>query len=173
MEIATLGDNVIKIRSKNTSFVVDPVKTMAKVSADAILLLNNNMHVDTTRVLDQRIIICGEGEYEVEGVKISGIKVLGGIVYSLFLDSFLLVLGKVSDISRLQDTTLSCEVALLRADSDLKSIVAKLEPKIVVLYGEKKMEGARSLGKEGIAPVQKFTTLKDKVPEEMEVVILG
>lgn len=172
MDIAILGEDVVKIRSKNTSFVVDPVKSMVKVNADAILLLNNNMHVDTTRVLDQRIIISGGGEYEVGGVKISGIKVLGGIVYSLFLDSCLVVLGKVSDISRLQDTTLSCEVALLLADSDLKSIVAKLEPKIVLLYGDKKMEGARSLGKVGIEPVQKFTT-KGKLPEDMEVVVLG
>lgn len=172
MDIANVIDNVIKIRSKNTSFVVDPVKTMAKVSADAILLLNNNMHVDTTRVLDQRIIISGQGEYEVGGVKVSGIKVLGGIVYSLFLESYLVVLGKVSDISRLQDRIPSCEIALLLVDHDLKSIVAKLEPKIVVLYGEKKMEGARSLGKIGIEPVQKFTT-KGKLEEDMQVIVMG
>lgn len=173
MDIANLVDNVIKIRSKNTSFVVDPVKTMVKVNADAILLLNNNIHVDTSRVLDQRIIICGGGEYEVGGIKISGIKIGHGIVYSLFLDSCLVVLGKISDISRLQDTPLSCEVALLLADSDLKSIVAKLEPKIVVLYGDKRLEGARSLGKGGIEPVQKMTLTKGKLEEEMQVVVLG
>jgi len=179
MDIAILGGNALKIRSKHASFVVDPVKTMSKVNADAILLLGN-IDIDTSRVLDKRIIIDGPGEYEVGGVKISGIKIgppgrdAGhGIIYSLFLDSLRIILGKVSDISRIEDTTSSCQIALLLADSDLKSIVAKLEPKIIVLYGEKKMEGAKLLGKADIQPVQKFTTTKDKLSEEIEVVVLG
>lgn len=175
MDVAILGDgdNVVKIRSKNASFVVGPVKTISKVRADAVFLLGNSKNTDSSQVLDQRIVINGPGEYEVGGVKISGIKVGNGIVYSLFLDSVQVVLGKVSDIARLQDNTPSCQIALLEADDDLKSIVSKLEPKIIVLYGDKKMEVAQLLGKVGIQPVQKFTTTRDKLPDEMEIVVLG
>ena len=173
MDVAILGDNAVKIRSKNASFVVDPVKTISKVSADAILLLSNNTDTDTSRVLDQRIIICGLGEYEVGTVKISGIKVVSGILYSLLLDSIQVVLGKVSDISRLYDNTPSCQIAILKVDDYLKSIAAKLEPKIIVLYGDRKIEGAETLGKQGIQPVQKFTMTKDKMLDEMEVIVLG
>jgi len=179
MDVAILGINALKIRSRNASFVVDPVKTISKVGADAILLLNNNTDTDTSRVLDQRIIICGLGEYEVGTVKISGITVSppdrqagNGVVYSLLLDSIQVVLGKVSDISRLYDNTPSCQIAILKVDDDLKSIAAKLEPKIIVLYGDKKIEGAKTLGKQGIQPVQKFTITRDKLPDEMQVVVL-
>lgn len=175
MDVAILGDgnNVVKIRSKNASFVVDPVKTISKVNADAVLLLGNSKNTDSSRVLDKRIVINGPGQYEVGGVKISAIKVGNGIVYSLFLDSVQVVLGKVSDIAGLQDNTPSCQIALLEADDDLKSIVSKLEPKIIVLYGDKKEEGAKSLGKVGMAKVQKFAITKDRLPEEMQVVVLG
>ena len=172
MDIAVLGGNALKIRSKHTSFVVDPVKTVSKVNADAILLLEN-INIDTSRVLDQRIIIDGPGEYEVGGVKISGIKAKNGTVYSLLMDNLQVVLGKVSDISRLQDNAPSCQIAVLEVDDDLKSIVGKLEPKTIILYGDKKMEGAKLLGKGDIQPVQKFTTTKDKLPEDMQVVVLG
>lgn len=173
MDVSIIGENVVKIRSKNASFVVDPVKTIPKVNAYAILSLLNNKNIDASRVLDQRIIINGPGEYEIAGVKISGARAGNGIVYSLLLDNIQVVLGKVSDVSKLLDNTPSCKIAILMADDDLKSIAAKLEPKIIVLYGDKKLEGARALGKEGIVPVQKFTALKDRLPEEMEVVVLN
>lgn len=175
MDVAVLGDgdNVVKIRSKNASFVVDPVKTISKANADAVLLLGNSKNTDSSRVLDQRIIINGPGEYEIERVKISAVKAGDGFVYNLFLDNTTVILGKVSDIAKLQDNIPSCQIALLDADDDLKSIVARLEPKITILYGEKKIEGAKALGKVGIQPVQKVTLTKDKLPQEMEVLVLG
>lgn len=172
MDVAILG-NALKIRSKNASFVVNPVKAISKVNADAIFVLGNNLEIDTSRVLDHRIIINGPGEYEVGGVKISVVLGAEGLAYNLFLDNTTVVLGKVSDISKLQENIPSCQIALLEVDEDLKSIVAKLEPKIVILYGDKKMDGLKLLGKEGIEPVQKFSTTKGKLPEEMEVVVLG
>lgn len=170
MDVAIIGENVIKVRSKHVSFVVDPIKEMPKVNVDAILLLGDNKNVDSSRVLDQRITIGGLGEYEIGGVKIVGIETG---VYSLFLDSQRVVLGKVSYIAKLQDNMPSCDIAILYVDEDIKSIVAKLEPKIVVLYGDRKMEGAKALGKVATEPVQKFTIAKDKLPQEMEVVVLG
>lgn len=173
MDVAILGDSCIKIRSKDASFVVDPVHKIPKVNADAILILDNNLEIDTARVVDQRIIIKGAGEYEVGGVKISVVLGGEGFVYNLFLDNTRVVLGKVSDISKLQENIPSCQIAILKVDEDLKLIPTKLEPKIIVLYGDKKMEGARTLGKVGIEPVQKFTIAKDKLSDEMEVVVLG
>lgn len=173
MDVVILGEHALKIRSKSVSFIVDPVKAISKINADAILRLGNNFNVDTSRVLDYRIIINGPGEYEVSGVKISVVKIEHGFVYSLFLDNTTVVLGKVSDIAKLQDNMPPCQIALLDADEDIKSIVAKLEPKITILYGEKKIEGAKELGQEGITPIQKFVTGKDRLPDETQVVVLG
>lgn len=173
MDVAILGDKTLKIRTKHASFIVDPDQKISKVNADAILFLSVGGNADTSRVLDQRIIVNGPGEYEVGGVKISSFLGGDGLVYSLFLDNTTVVLGKVSDIEKLEENLLSCQILVLNADEDLKSIVAKLEPKIVILYGEKKTDAAKLLGKSEVKMVQKFTTTKDKLPEEMEVVMLG
>ena len=107
------------------------------------------------------------------GVKI--VSVLGrvGFVYSLFIDNTEVVLGKVSDLSILLDNIPSCQIAILQVDDDLKSLVTKLEPKLILLYGDKKLDGARELGKAQVSPVQKYTITKDKLPLEMEVVVLA
>jgi hypothetical protein len=51
--------------------------------------------------------------------------------------------------------------------------VTALEPKITVLYGDKKEESAKKLGAESVNMVPKVTILKDKLPEEMEIAVLG
>lgn len=173
MDFSILHNNSIRIRTKRASFVVDPVKEIAKVNSDAVILLDRKEERDLSRVSDYRVVIEGPGEYEIKSVKISGAKGENGFVYSIFADNVSLVLGKVSMLSRTQDKGLSCQIALLNADDKLEVIAAKLEPRTVVLYGEKKVEGAKELGKENIKPVGKFSIVKDKLPVETEVVVLG
>lgn len=180
MDFSILHDNSIpiksesiKIRTKRASFVIDPVKSISKVNSDAVILLGSKEDVDLSRVLGYRVVIEGQGEYEVGSVKISGIKAGDGFVYNIFEDNLVVVLGKVSALSRVQDKSSSCQIALLNVDKSLEASVAKLEPRIVILYGEKKTEGAKELGKETVNPVQKFSIAKDKLPGEREVVVLG
>lgn len=173
MDFSILHDSSIKIRSKNASVVVDPTQEIAKTNADAVIVLGTNSNINTERVADQRILIDGAGEYEVSGVKIAGFAGKNGSVYSILGDNIEIILGKVSEISGMQDKTFSCQIAILNVDDELKSIVARLEPKIVILYGDKKMDGAIALGKENAEAVSKFSVLKDKLPEEMQVVVLG
>jgi len=173
VDFSILYNNSIRIRTKHASFVIDPFRSIPKVSADAVIVLGNKEDIDLSRVSDYRIVIEGGGEYEVNNVKISGIGVGNSFVYRIFADNFILVLGRISALSRIQDESLSSELALLNVDENLEVIVAKLEPKTVILYGEKKMEGAKELGRDHIKPVQKFSIAKDKLPTEMEVVVLG
>ena len=170
MDFQLLNNNSIRIKSKKASFVVDPVKEIGKTSADGVLSLSKGV-IDVSRVADSRIVISASGEYEVGGVKISGFAVEQGISYSINADNIFVVLGKVSNLKEAQDKTFSCQIALLNADEDPSAVVAKLEPKIVILYGEKKSEGAKALGKD-VSPVNKFSA-KDSFPAEMEVIILG
>ena len=172
MDFSILHNNSIRIRTKRASFVVDPVKSISKTNADAVILLDKEV-VDLSRVEDHRVVLQGEGEYEVKNVKISGIGVGDGFVYSIFADNLALVLGKVSKILEIKDRDMDCQIALLNVDGQLQSIAAKLAPGIVILYGEKKIEGAKELGRESINLVQKFTSTKEKLPGEMEVVVLG
>jgi len=172
VDIYTLDKNSIKIRSKHASFIVDPAKLGTKVSCDAVILLNNN--IDLERVVDYRIIIDGPGEYEVNGVKVLGVKGDRGFVYGIAADGFSVILGTSSEISKIKEDTFFCQIAILNVDDEFnQSIITALEPKIVILYGDNKESAAKILGKENIPPIKKFTVVKDKLPEEMEVVVLG
>jgi hypothetical protein len=172
VDIVTLGKNSIRLKGKKVSFVVDPSKEMPKISSDAIILLNGSANIDTSRVTDWRIIITGAGGYEVGGAKISGSSTSKGILYKLFIDDVVVILGRAMD-SKIEGFS-TCQVAVVNTDSDFnESFVTTLEPKIAVLYGDKKVESAKALGAGSISLVSKITTAKDKLPEKMEVVALG
>ncbi len=172
MDISVVGSNSIKIKGKQVAFVVDPSKGMPKTPADAIILLNGLNSVDTDRITDSRIILNGPGGYEVGGAKISATKTSKGILYRFLIDDVNVILGRPAD-SKVEGFN-TCQVAVLNMDIDFnESFVTALEPKITILYGDKKNESAKTLGAESISPVSKFTVAKDKLPEKMEIVVLG
>lgn len=194
MDISSLEEPSLKIRFKHATFVVDPPHRGSKISSDAILQLYSRL-TDSGRVADYRIVINGPGEYEINGVKILGVRIEGGLIYNIVGDGMRMVLGKTNEVSKLSATGGSalrsehsgsktsgrkeeldteCQIAVLNVDGEFsQSIVTTLEPKVIILWGNKKEEGAKILGRENLPPVKKFTMTKDKLPEEMEVVLLS
>ena len=82
----------------------------------------------------------------------------------------------IDDLSsgRKEEIDTACQIAILNVDDGFSSsFITNLEPKIVVLYGDKKENAANLLGKGTLPATKKFTVTKDKLPEEMEVVVLG
>ena len=90
MEIVLLTQNSIRIKDKQASFVVDPQE---KVSADAYLLLKNPAHV--VKAEEETVIISGPGEYEIGGVKLSGIRAETNSVYSLNVGGVAVLVGDI------------------------------------------------------------------------------
>lgn len=173
MDISVLDYNSIKIHSKHATFVVDPSERGSKISCDAVIYLNNTSE-NLTKAVEYRTIIKGPGEYEINGVKFLGVKGNKGFVYSMTADGLSVVFGKTSDISKLKDDTYLSQIVILNVDEEINSsVLTKLEPKIVALYGENKEGAAKILGKDNLPLIKKYTVLKDKMPEEMEVVVLG
>lgn len=172
MDISIIDSNTVKLKSRQAAFIVDPSKQMPKTSADAIILLDGKENIDVARVTDSRIIISGPGEYEVGGVKISGIKTPKGTIYRFSIDEISVILGYA--IEAKTEGFNACQIAIVNTNSDFsESFVTALEPKMTVLYGEKKLESAKALGKESVIPVSKISISKDKLPMEMEVAVLG
>lgn len=173
MEISAVSQNCIRIRGKHASFVVDPdslVKT--KIVADAVLMLGKNQKAELAKIEGSKVVIQGAGDYEVSGVKIHGVGIGDHIVYELLVDGVLTLLGRPQDIASLQDKK---EYHCLVVNIDAKiesSLVAELSPSLVVLYGVLAQDGAKQLGKESVAPTAKHQILSDKLPAEMEVIIL-
>ena len=173
MDIAILGNQSIKIKGKQASFIVDPSSALPKTSADAIILLNGYDNVDTTRVTDSRITISGAGGYEIGGAKVSGTTTAKGTLYRISIDGVAIIVGKAAETKA--EGFNACQVAIVKTeDVDFnESFVTSLEPKITVLYGPSKTDGAKTLGAQSITEVSKVTVTKDKLPEKMEIVVLG
>ena len=172
MDIAILGKNSIKLKGKQVTFIVDPTKEMPKTPADAVILLNGNGNIDVSRVTNSRIVIDGPGGYEVGGAKINGTNTSKGTLYKFVIDGVTVILGSAAEVK--MEGFSACQIAVVDTTSDFsESFVTALEPKMTVLFGDKKNEAARTLGAENISAVSKVTISKDKLPEKMEVVVLG
>jgi hypothetical protein len=172
VDIAICGKNSIKLKGKQVTFIVDPGKELPKTASDAIILLNGSRDIDVAGAVDSQIIIDGPGGYEIGGAKISGTKTPIGTLYRLSIDDISIILGSAANVK--MEGFNACQVAVINTGSDFnESFVTALEPKMTILYGDKKNESAKTLGAESVSSVSKITITKDKLPEKMEVVVLG
>lgn len=172
MDLTILDKNSIKIKGKKSSLVVDPTPKSPKTPGDAILLLGEDGAVD--RVEGFRLIVNDDGEYEVGGIKITGASNQGwGIIYNLNIDATQAILARTSTLEKLTDTANEAEIAILNVDSSLnEALIASLEAKIIVLYGDKASEGLKALGKQDLQSLRKVTVGREKLPEDSETQIV-
>src|SRR5664279_1566955 len=96
MEIALVQKTALRIKGKQASFVVNPVDT---ASANAALILDETIPEINT---EETVILRGPGDYEIGGVKITGIRGEKGVVYSLTVDGIAIVVGKIDTLSAMQ-----------------------------------------------------------------------
>jgi hypothetical protein len=173
MDIQIFGPDSLKIKSKKTTLAVDPKSSIQKFEADAILLLDKNS--DTTRINDFRVIINAEGEYEISGLKISGVASQDNTIFTIISENVPTLIAKASSLGKISSEKIGeYKILIVNADSDLdQGRITAMEPRIVILYGEKAKEVAKTLGKEGAAVSSKITVSEDKLPEEMDVLILA
>lgn len=169
VEVSLLDKNSIRIKGKKATLVVDPRQTTPKTVADIILATDKDYN--TKKIDEFRLIIEDDGEYEVGGIKVTG----AGNIYSINVDNTQVVLAKSSALNKLADTANEAEIALLNVDSSLnEGVIAALEAKAVLLYGEKAREGLKALGKNDLTPVRKFSPAKEtESSEETQILWLA
>lgn len=184
MDIYFYGLTAVRIRGKKTAVVIDPFskektgKKFEKVETDAVLLTAKNSPMTSLdQIQNYRVVIDGPGEYEVGGVAIIGIGVSDSTVYALKMDGIVLLhLGKL-DIS-LSDSQIdklpAADIVFATVGNEMPDIIAKLEPKIIIPMYETGALGGflKGIGKEGLKPQAKLTITREKLPGEMEVVVL-
>jgi hypothetical protein len=173
MDIQIFGTNSLKIKSKKTTLAVDPKSSIQKFEADAIILLDKNS--DITRVNDFRVVIDAEGEYEVNGLKISGVASQADTIFTVTSENVPILIAKASSLEKISAEKVGeYKILIINADSDLnQGRVTAMEPSIVILYGERAKEVAKTLGKESASVSSKILVSEDKLPEEMDVMILA
>ena len=140
MDVALLGPNSLKIKIKKTILIIDPKKEIAKTEADAIIATQKDF--DASRVNEVRVVINESGEYEVSGLKISSFRSNGELIFSFSSDSTEILLAKASALSNTpSDKLQDYGVVIVNADSHIpENVITSMEPRVIVLYGEKAIE---------------------------------
>ena len=172
MEIAKISLSSLRIKGKHGVILVDP--DSPKLQSDGVVLLHTKFTSEITKIEGQRLIIGGVGEYEIAGIKVSGFTKDGQLYYGLRVDGIDILLGKGETISLLKDTPIDYQIVIAYVTQLIgDSVIAAISPKVAIFYGDSAMEIAKTLGKETVVPVSKYVTTAEKLPAEMEVIVLG
>jgi hypothetical protein len=173
MDIQIFEKNSLKIKNKKTTLAVNPRSSIQKFDADAVIIIDKDS--DISRINNFRVVIDAPGEYEVSGLKISGLKTETDTMFVLTSGSVATLIAKASSLEKISAEKIGeYEILIIDADTDLnQGLVIAMEPKVVILYGEKAKEGAKKLGKEAAVTSSKIALAEDKLPEEMDVMLLG
>jgi len=173
MDIQIFGKDSLKIKSKKTTLAVDPKSSIPKFEADVVILIDKD--ADATRIDDFRVSINAAGEYEVGGLKISGVTLEKDTMFVLTSENVTLLIAKASSLEKATAEKIGdYQILVINVDSDLnQSVITAMEPNVVILYGAKAKEAAKTLGKGSVSTSSKITVSEDKLPEEMDVMILA
>ena len=172
MEIALVNSTSIRIKGKHGTFIVDPPTSGSKTPADGILLLNGSSP-SSYAVEGSRLTIVGPGEYEIAGIKVTTIGLTSDLVHTVRVDNIEVVIGSAEAIDKLHDKLNECHIVVVRVnDSSAQAAITALAPRVVVFYGTKAQDEAKNIGKE-VKEVNKYAVTSDKLPADMEVVVLG
>lgn len=198
MEIYPLGHASFKIKGKTATVVTDPYLKAAE--ADIVTVSHDHLdHNVTAKISGDPFVIAGPGEYEIKGVTVLGIATFHddkdgaqrgkNVVYKITIDD--LRVCHLGDLGhKLTDAQLDAlgdvDILLIPVggkytiDSKIAAqVVAQIEPLIVVPmhYGGKlELEPVenflKEMGIEGLVPLSKLVTSRDKLPETTTVVCL-
>jgi hypothetical protein len=172
MEVSLLDKTSLKFKSKSANLIVDPFDKLSKTQTDGVIILSSE-GADLTKVTDYRVVIKSAGEYEVGGIKVTGISIEGNTVYDLRIDNVNVILSRTSFLNKISDKIKEYDVAIFNVDSEInQTVVTALEPSVVILYGDNTTEAVKSLGVGNVVSSQKYSVTEDKLPEEMQVVLL-
>jgi hypothetical protein len=170
MEITLLTKDSLRVKGKQGTLVINPPAT-GKIEADALLTTFQSGKTSATE--GSRLTVFGPGEYEVAGIKITTTGHEGNLVHTIKVDNVTVITGNAQAIAKVHDKLSEPHIiACYVTEGSLQEVVTALAPRVVVLYGDKAADEAKNLGKE-VKAVGKYQTTVDKLPADMEVVVLG
>src|SRR5258706_6590981 len=124
MEIVKLSPTAIKLKTKQAIFVVNPSDTKGKLVADVVLLYDKNQQ-NLPEFEDSVLIVDGPGDYEVKGVKFSGVGKPEQVYYFGKMDGVEVLITKSSIAQKAKENIKECNVAIIDADVAIEqSVVA-------------------------------------------------
>lgn len=171
MEIAILAKGTVRIKGKTSSLVVDPDQK-ERVGANGILLLGKSP--EEIEMQEESVVVSGPGEYEIAGIKISGVKNEGETVYTIRVEGVELLLGRLSALDKMQHKLKDHNIVAVDCNAVVPaSFITSLANNVIIFYGEKAEEVSHAFGKENIKQLSKYASTLEKLPTEVETILLA
>lgn len=168
MEIALLTKSGLRIKGKQASIAIDP---QDKSTYEAVLILSKTPEEVSKQ--EDTIIITGAGEYEIGGIKVNCLRSESDLVYSIIVDGVEVLVGKLDVLEKMQHKLKEHNIVVVNcAAQGSASFITSLAENVVMFYGDQAKEIASSLGKENVQAVAKYSSTKDKLPTEVETILL-
>lgn len=169
MEISLLANNSVKIKGKHAALLIDPQE---KTVYNAGILFSKKRN--EVKVIIDAVLLDGPGEYEVGGIKIKGTGNRPDVSYSIIIDGIEILLGKLEILEKMQHKLQDHNIVLVYCANVLSSsFLTSLASNAVIFYGEKAGEVSQVFGKEKTNRMQKFTATLDKLPAELDTILLA
>lgn len=153
MEIAVVSDNTLKVRSKNSSFLVNPTKLS---DSDAILLTNK---ANDYGIYDGKLVIDGPGEYEVAGVSIKGEKGSAGTSYDLLEENQKLLVIDAEDVGKSKGGDDYIATLVVGANPVGQAELEKITSGVVIVLGaglEASNDGIKKIDKINLKKIDEY-----------------
>lgn len=171
MEIALLHKDCLRIKGKHATFVVDPTKSDKSAYNATIVLAESR---ESLYIAPDVVVIEGPGEYEVAGVKMSAVRDGEAVIYSMVVDGVEVVMGAISSFEKMKNKFKEQSVVVAYADAAINaSFVPSIATNVIIFYGDQAQALASSLGKADVVPMAKYLATHDKLPQQLETVVLG
>ena len=169
MEIALLPKNGIKIKNKQATIAIDP---QDKTFYEAVLLLSKS--AEEVNLQEDSVLISAVGEYEIGGIKMTGTRSEVGMLYTLNVDGIDILVGKLDSLDKMQHKLKEHKIVMVDCETvGSASFITSLAENVVIFYGEKAGEISASFGKENVKSMNKYSVTKDKLPTEVETILLA
>ena len=122
MEVIFVPQGGLKIKSKNTSFSVNPT---GKFDSDVVVLTSKPASYSA---YDGKLVIDGPGDYEVAGVSIKGESLEGKLAFDFLEDNqkLLVLPSSAAKDSETEDTTATVLLMDEKVDGALTSVVSEI-----------------------------------------------
>jgi hypothetical protein len=171
MEVSILPKNILRLKSKQATFLINPADKIQGANAAIYLLPTEVVSED-----EATVILDGPGEYEIGGVKLSGMRVGESVVYSLSLDGVEVMVGDIPPLEKLQHKVKEHDMVILCTDTTSPTSAAfstGLATSYLLCFGANGKALIDSFGKENATTTNKLSVTKDKLPPELQTVLLA
>ncbi|MEK7571304.1 MAG: hypothetical protein AAB553_03435 [Patescibacteria group bacterium] len=167
MEIIALGSEGVRLKGKQAVFSVNATDKAANgtfLFAPAMQAVIDN---------EDSIVLSGPGDYELRGVKITGIRGGDTTVYSMILDGVSIAVGNLQAIQSLQTKLKEQNIIIAYCTTEENaSFLTSLASNALVFYGPKAATVNQVFPKEKSQTIAKYQTTLEKLPLEMETIVL-